>query len=314
MLTLALSLSLAAAPADLVKDRLIPAPPAAVWKAWTTREGAVRFFAPDARIEPKSGGAFELYFAPEAPAGQRGSEGCTVVSVEPQKRLVFTWNFPPSIPTLRERKAQTTVTVDLAPEGKGTRVRLTASGWKDGDDWHAGHAYFDKAWTTVLARLERSFRRGPIDWKYGWKPVSPVALDFLEGTWRGKDGDADVEETWVADSGGLGLLSRVTRDGRVTFSETAEVGVDGEEVIMALRLFGPGLVDAKQSKGGPLLFVLEAVDAKSATFLRPGAEEVIQYTLEGDTLTGTFSAKGQERARYVMQRVQASATPQGSKQ
>ncbi|GMU58958.1 MAG: hypothetical protein AMXMBFR34_07210 [Myxococcaceae bacterium] len=303
MLALPLALAVAAAPADLVKDRLIPATPAAVWKAWTTREGAARFFAPDARIEPRAGGAFEIYFAPGAPEGQRGTEGCTVVAAEAQKKLVFTWNFPPGLPTLRDSKARTTVTIALTPEGKYTRVRLTAAGWKDGADWRAGHAYFDKAWTTVLARLERSFRRGPIDWKFGWKPVSPVALDFLKGTWRGKDGDAEVEETWVGDSGGLGCLSRVTRDGRVTFSETAEVSVDGEEVILALRLFGPGLVDAKQSKGGPLLFVLETVDAKSATFVRPGADEVIQYTLEGDTLTGTFTAKGQERARHVLQRV-----------
>ena len=31
------------------------------WDAWTTREGIVGFFAPDAKIEPRVGGAFHIH-------------------------------------------------------------------------------------------------------------------------------------------------------------------------------------------------------------------------------------------------------------
>lgn len=31
-----------------------------VWDSWTTREGIIGFFAPDAKIEPKVGGAFQI--------------------------------------------------------------------------------------------------------------------------------------------------------------------------------------------------------------------------------------------------------------
>ena len=36
------------------------------WEAWTTREGVTSFFAPDAKIEPRVGGAFEVYMDPLA--------------------------------------------------------------------------------------------------------------------------------------------------------------------------------------------------------------------------------------------------------
>lgn len=300
MITL-LALALAAAPADLVKERVVNAPPAEVWRLWTTADGAKRFFAPDARIEPKAGGAFELYFAPGAPAGLRGSEGCTVKIIEPQKRLTFTWSFPPSLPTLRG-KVLTEVTVRLAPEGKGTRVTLTHAGWKDVPDADKGRAYFDRAWTTVLARLDRSFRRGPIDWRFGWKPASPVALEFLTGTWRGEDGGEELSETWVANPAGLAGMFHAVKDGRVKMSELADVSVDGEEVLLMLRIFGPTLADSKLTPGTPLLFVLESVDASSAVFLRPGTDELIRYEVEGDTLTGSFESKA-KTTRYVLRRV-----------
>jgi uncharacterized protein YndB with AHSA1/START domain len=177
---LALLLVLTAAPADVVKEVEVRASPGEVWKAWTTAEGARTFFAPDAKIEAKVGGAYELYFDPSAPAGKRGSEGCTVLAAEPLKKLQFSWNFPPAIPSLREAKALTTVTVELLPQGKTVKVRLTQTGWKDEPAWHDGKKYFESAWAVVLARLAHRFRRAPIDWKNAWAPVPAEAVAFLE--------------------------------------------------------------------------------------------------------------------------------------
>ena len=46
-----------------------------VWGAWTTREGIVAFFAPDAKIDARPGGAFEIHFDPLAPPGTKGADG-----------------------------------------------------------------------------------------------------------------------------------------------------------------------------------------------------------------------------------------------
>ena len=66
-------------PEDLINQRdlsflvSIPAAISDVWQAWTTREGAKTFFAPDCKIDLKPGGAYEMYFNLEAPKGEEGA-------------------------------------------------------------------------------------------------------------------------------------------------------------------------------------------------------------------------------------------------
>ena len=146
----------------LRKEVVVPAVPEAVWEAWTTSEGARAFFAPEAAIEARPGGAFELWFDPAQEPGLRGSEGCKVLEAEAPAHLAFTWNFPPSIPSVRGER--TRVDVLLTPEAGGTRVTLSQTGWRDGPDWDKGWAYFDRAWGVVLERLARRFTEGPADW------------------------------------------------------------------------------------------------------------------------------------------------------
>jgi len=150
------------------KEAVVPAGRSEVWRAWTTAEGARAFFAPDARIELRPRGPYEIYFNPEGSEGLRGSDGCTVVAFRPEEFLVFTWNAPPSIPTIRNGKRKTRVEVRLEPEGDGrTRVTLLHTGWGKGEDWDRTYEYFERAWDVVLDRLQQRFERGPIDWSAG---------------------------------------------------------------------------------------------------------------------------------------------------
>lgn len=156
----------AAPPAAVRKVVIVAASPADVWAAWTTSDGARTFLAPDARIDAVAGGPYEVYLDPGAPAGSRGCEGCTVVSVEPPKKLAFTWSWPPSIPELRQGGDKGRVTVELMPgsvEGS-TLVSLVHDGFPEGVAGEKGRDYFEKAWDTVLARLQQRFRHGPVDW------------------------------------------------------------------------------------------------------------------------------------------------------
>jgi uncharacterized protein YndB with AHSA1/START domain len=207
---------LAAAPAPLVVSRFVARPPDEVYRAFTTPQGLATFLAPQVRFTLAPGGPFEAYFNPDAPPGLRGGEGCVVKAWTEGKVFSFTWNFPPAIPSLRNANARTDVTVTFAAEKDGTRVTLTQSGWKDGDDWAAGRKYFERAWGFVLARLARSFTRGPIDWKHAWRPVRVHELAFLQGMWRGTADGHIVEETWVVDgdSGGFWARERLTPERR----------------------------------------------------------------------------------------------------
>lgn len=152
----------------IVLEEIVEAPAGPVWKAWTTVEGLRTFLAPDARIEVRPGGAWEIVFLPDAPPGSQGSEGCRVLEVVERKKLVFEWNFPPEMAAIRNEK--TRVTIELHPFGGSTHVAFAQTGWREGADWDAGFEYFAKAWRVVMARLERSFREGPVDWAHPWEP------------------------------------------------------------------------------------------------------------------------------------------------
>jgi uncharacterized protein YndB with AHSA1/START domain len=133
------------------------------WRAWTTRDGITSFFAPDAVIEPRVGGAFHIHMDPGAPAGAKGADDMRFMALQPQKMLSFDWNAPPSLPEARAQRSF--VVVRFFPlTDTTTRVTLHHTGWGDGGEWDKAYAYFDQAWAAVLGNLQRRFDTGPYDW------------------------------------------------------------------------------------------------------------------------------------------------------
>src|SRR5687767_9335261 len=107
-LVLSFAAPLCAAERSIDKDVVVNATIDQAWDAWTTREGIITFFAPDAKIEPRVGGAFQIYIDPGAPAGQRGADEMRFLALQPKKMLSFDWNAPPH---LAEARAQRTFVV-----------------------------------------------------------------------------------------------------------------------------------------------------------------------------------------------------------
>ena len=138
------------------------------WRSWTTLRGVRRFFAPDARLEMKPGGPYEILFDLDAPPGSQGSEGCKVLSFIPNRMLSFTWNAPPQFLRSRKQLAQWVVIFLDSAGSKRTRVSLMELGFKEGKEGEEVYGYFDRAWDLVLRRLAYSFDHGPIDWKHPW--------------------------------------------------------------------------------------------------------------------------------------------------
>ena len=67
----------------ILKEVTVKASMEEVWDAWTTSKGVTTFFAPEAKIELKYDGSYELYFDLDKPEGLRGSEGCKILSFLP---------------------------------------------------------------------------------------------------------------------------------------------------------------------------------------------------------------------------------------
>jgi uncharacterized protein YndB with AHSA1/START domain len=74
----------------IFKEVDVKAPVAEVWKAWTTRAGVESFFAPEAVVEPRPGGAFFVHFNPYAPPGLKGADDMRVLAVQEPRMISFT--------------------------------------------------------------------------------------------------------------------------------------------------------------------------------------------------------------------------------
>ena len=95
------------------------------WDAWTTREGIVGFFAPDAKVEPRVGGAFQVYMDPGAPAGSKGADDMRFMALQPKKMLSFDWNAPPSLPEARAQRTFVVVRFEPLSDQQTTASRCT---------------------------------------------------------------------------------------------------------------------------------------------------------------------------------------------
>jgi uncharacterized protein YndB with AHSA1/START domain len=153
----------AAAERAIDKNVVVAASLDQAWDAWTTREGITSFFAPDARIEPRVGGAFQVYMDPGAAPGMKGADDMRFLAVQPKKMISFDWNAPPHLAQARAQR--TFVIVRFEPlEANATRITLHHTGWGDGGEWDKAYDYFDKAWSGVLGNLKKRFDSGPQDW------------------------------------------------------------------------------------------------------------------------------------------------------
>lgn len=134
----------------------VPATRAEVWKSFSTSEGLSTWLAPNSNVELKPGGEWMVHF----PGGSTG--GGNIVSFVPGKEIIIKALAPDQFPTVRAQR--TTAHFELEDHGKGTLVRLTQTGWQDGDEWDRAYEYLTAGNAQLMATLHRRFVSGPIDW------------------------------------------------------------------------------------------------------------------------------------------------------
>lgn len=140
---------------DLVLEQVVALSPGEAYRRWTVEEELKKFFSPNLRLDLRPGGDFEVLFDMTQAEGLRGSEGCVVVGFVPEEEVSFTWNFPPSIPSLRDQHTLVRVRFEALSPGQ-TRVVLQQSGWKNEGAWPEGFEYFKRAWGFVLNNFATS--------------------------------------------------------------------------------------------------------------------------------------------------------------
>jgi uncharacterized protein YndB with AHSA1/START domain len=132
----------------VVLERMLPVPPAAVFRAWTDPASLRIFMCPGTftsaivEADVRVGGRFRIVMCePERQVEHTGEYR----AVDPPRRLVFTWHSPVTGP------GGSLVTIELSPQAGGTRLVLTHEQLPS-DDIAARH---DQGWTSILGKLER---------------------------------------------------------------------------------------------------------------------------------------------------------------
>jgi uncharacterized protein YndB with AHSA1/START domain len=140
----------------LVLEVTVPAPLNAVWEAFTTSAGLSTWLTPGAVVDLKEGGEWTAHF----PGGSTG--GGTILSFVPEKELVLSALAPDKFPTVRATR--TKARFQFEAKGDSTVVRLTQTGWKEGEEWVKAYEYLTVGNAQLLATLHHRFVNGPIDW------------------------------------------------------------------------------------------------------------------------------------------------------
>ena len=128
-----------------------------VWNAWTDDSLIVKWFSPGANIEPRLGGAYELYFDPND-HNHMSTIGCTITEYEPMNHLSFTWKGPDQYAEIMNNPDNLThVKVTFSWEGERTTIALIHEYWGESDKWAEAKEWHRNAWDGVFKALKQFF-------------------------------------------------------------------------------------------------------------------------------------------------------------
>lgn len=137
----------------------LAAPPAEVYRTIATAEGWKHWAAPVVFGELSLNGVLETSYNKDAKPGDPGNIKQQAVALEPDRRVVFrTIQTPAGFPH-GELYKQTIATLELSPEGAGTRLRFTHSGFGRGAEWDELHGFFIDGDKQTLEKLQKLFAK-----------------------------------------------------------------------------------------------------------------------------------------------------------
>lgn len=133
----------------LVKEIIVNAPAAKVWKALTDKAQMKEWYFDMSDFKPEVG--FEFSFVGKDEQCVEYVHLCKITEVIPNKKLVHSWEY-------KGYEGKSYVTWELFEEGANTTVKLTHTGISTFGDIPAfGRKNFDAGWTSILGTSLKNY-------------------------------------------------------------------------------------------------------------------------------------------------------------
>ncbi|HTT99894.1 MAG TPA: SRPBCC domain-containing protein [Rhizomicrobium sp.] len=148
-------------------ETVIDAPVAKVWAAFTTDEGFKAWGAPVVHITPGHDGMLEASYLPASKIGDAENIRNRFVVYFPEHLLVIRNEHAPKGGPFKQEIIDKISTVFEFEDIGGGKTRLIESGvgYGEGADFDSMYKRFHDGNAEELDLLEKSFVKGPIDWK-----------------------------------------------------------------------------------------------------------------------------------------------------
>ncbi len=132
----------------IVKEVLLNAPVARVWKAITDKNEMKNWYFDLPEFEPTAGSKFQFYGENE---GRKFLHLCRVKEVIVNQRISYTWMY-------EGQNIETLVSFELFPEGEQTRLRLTHEGTeKLPQDRDFAKSNFEQGWIEIIQKSLKEY-------------------------------------------------------------------------------------------------------------------------------------------------------------
>jgi uncharacterized protein YndB with AHSA1/START domain len=138
----------------LIFEAAIPASLDDVWAAFTVSDELSKWLTPGAVVDLRNGGEWTAHF----PGG--GTGGGVILSFKPKAELVISAMAPPQFPHVRQDRTTATWRFS-AIDANSTKVTLTQTGWKQGEEWDTAFEYLAVGNAQLIEALRQRFANPP---------------------------------------------------------------------------------------------------------------------------------------------------------
>jgi uncharacterized protein YndB with AHSA1/START domain len=193
----------AAAPdtSPLVVEGIISAPPAELWKVFSTAEGFKAFGVAQCDMDFKPGGLIRTHYDPKGVLGDEGTIQNRILAYETERMIAFRIDKPPAKFPFPSAWQSTWSVATLTDLGDGrTKLRLTGMGYTADEESQKMREFFKAGNAWSMQKLQHQFdasvKVAPPAQAHADDPISPIELDAVIAAPR-----EEVFQTYTSSAG-----------------------------------------------------------------------------------------------------------------